>query len=77
MEIHINLHRVNMAETLKTPVRRDCLYDPTKPGRDDTWDHNFDVLKYSNSLLIIQNITCFVGIDHIILGNQRMLKQQQ
>ena len=36
MEIQINLHRVNTAETLKMPVRRDCLYDPTEPGQDET-----------------------------------------
>ena len=37
------------------------------------------ILMYWNRsrLMIQQNITNFLGVDYTILGNQRMLKQQQ
>ena len=45
------------------------------------WDEMRDeiILMYWNKsrLMIQQNITIFLGVDYTILGNHRMLKQQQ
>ena len=39
--------------------------------------HTWHTTNHALRLIIQQNITIFLGVDYAILGNQRMLKQQQ
>ena len=46
-------------------------------NRDEMRDRIILIYWNKSRPMIQQNITIFVGVDYIILGNQRMLKQQQ